>query len=405
MDAEEELRGFIDNDQFVSFRWFANFLNINVEQSKKLFDEFKASNNDVFATYCVSGQLRNKQQSITIVPEDHLARCKDLFLVINCIHIYSLQKKKFQQSSTISAQLNAADIQQANELIAQQPSCESFLLNSVGGVRLDGSHVKPIGKRVAAMVRVISVADKTDEQMMKSFAKVGGGIEKVGVSSSSSAVKDSGKENSKEKSKASSSVANAFFAKAAAASSSAVNAVTPVATAAAPKVIEANKIARKQSAKASSATEPLSTKLASVADDDKDDDEEDNWTEEGAASYKPDKKRLQSMKKANVILEADEGVRSIPPAVHDPAIDEASSEARKTVPHVRGAMDDYMEDVAVEQYNSGGHSGGDAASISGGGVTKRTKKKLVEKVRVKIRMMMLYMHCLSYNYVFSSDVC
>ena len=379
MDAGEELRGFIDNDQFVSFRWFANFLNINVEQSKKLLDKFKASNDDIFATYCVSGQLKNKQQSITIVPEDHLARCKDLFLVINCVHIYSLQKKKFQQSPTIPAQLNAADIQQANELIAQQPSCEAFLLNSVGGVRLDGSHVKPIGKRVAAMVRIISVADKTDDHMMKSFAKVGSGIEKVGVSSSSSAVKDSGKENSKEKLKASSSVANAFFAKAAAASSSAVTATA----AAPPKVIESDKVSRKQAAKS---TEPSSTKLPNVAEYDKDDDEEDNWTEEGGASYKPDKKRLQGMKKTKVISVAEEGEGSVPPSVDDQPTDETSSEPKKTVLHVRGAMDDYMEDVAIEQYNSGGHSGGDAAPISGGGGAKRTKKKLVEKVRYELSL-------------------
>ena len=379
MDAGEELRGFIDNDQFVSFRWFANFLNINVEQSKKLLDKFKASNDDIFATYCVSGQLKNKQQSITIVPEDHLARCKDLFLVINCVHIYSLQKKKFQQSPTISAQLNAADIQQANELIAQLPSCEAFLLNSVGGVRLDGSHVKPIGKRVAAMVRIISVADKTDDHMMKSFAKVGSGIEKVGVSSSSSAVKDSGKENSKEKLKASSSVANAFFAKAAAASSSAVTATA----AAPPKVIESDKVSRKQAAKS---TEPSSTKLPNVAEYDKDDDEEDNWTEEGGASYKPDKKRLQGMKKTKVISVAEEGEGSVPPSVDDQPTDETSSEPKKTVLHVRGAMDDYMEDVAIEQYNSGGHSGGDAAPISGGGGAKRTKKKLVEKVRYELSL-------------------
>lgn len=377
MDSEEELRGFIDNDHFVSCRWFANFLNINVEQTKKIFDKFKASNSDVFATYCVSGQLKNKQLSITIVGEDHLARCKDHFLKVNCTHIYSLQKKKFQHSPNVSVQLNAADTQQANELIAQQPPCLAFLLNSVGGIKLENSHIKPIGKRAAAIVRVISGTDNTEAHMMKSFASAGS-KEKT-APAMSSVGKDSSKDSSKDKSKSSSSVANAFFAKAAAASSSTVTVL------AAPKSSESTKLIRKESFKVSSATEPVSVpaNVATTALDNKNDDDDDEWTEEGAASYKPDKKKLRNRKEIKGTSAAAEDEKSKLTAVDEQCTIEAVSEAKKTTLHVRGAMDDYMEDVAIEQYNSGRTSDGDAATDpSREGDKKRTKKKLVEKVRV-----------------------
>lgn len=158
MDALEELRGFIDNEQFVSFRWFANCLDIQIEKTKIIFDEFKKSNKDVFATYCISGKLKNNEHSMYIIAENLLDKYKELFIDINCIHIYSLQKIKFQDNNSISNQLNSADTQQANEMIAQRPQCASFLLNNYGGIKMDDIKIKPIGKKsVLLLSRIYTI--------------------------------------------------------------------------------------------------------------------------------------------------------------------------------------------------------------------------------------------------------
>ena len=395
MNAEDELRGFLDNDQFVTFRWLANFLNIHVEQSKSILNAFKIANHDVCATYCISGQLKNNQNSMTVVPENNLEMCKDMFSVINCIHVYSLQKRKFLESGNIPVQLNAADLLQANELIAQQPPCTSFLLNVVGGVKLEGSSIKPVGKRVAAIVRTIPAtssinSNSTEGQMMKAFAAGGTGKEKdkdkVGAASSSSAGKD--KDNSKEKStdkpSKSASMASAFFAKAAAAT-----AATPIAVESA-KAVKAVKITAEKE------TKTVKPSIANIEKESKEvskevkvdnDDDDDEWNEEGAASYKPDKKKLAGRKvPKNTTVETKEPVTATVPSsmleISTPSDAESNSDNKKVQLHVRGAMDDYMEDVAIEKFNATQESGDSGAASTVGGDGKRTKKKLVEKVRI-----------------------
>jgi hypothetical protein len=287
MNTQEELRGFIDNDQFVSFRWFANCLDINVEKAKGILQKFKDTNEDVFATYCISGQLKNKQRSMTIVPENFLVKCKEQFSVVDCIHVYSLQKSKFEQSLTVSAQLRAADLQQANELIVQQPLCLSFLLNEVGGIRLEGSDVKKIGKRVAPTVRVISGSNGSAEgQMAKSFSKAATG--KIATSSSS---KDTSNDKAKDRQK--DSIASSFFGKAAAPAAK---------TNAKAKKDSKDTKDTKEIKETKETASPATSKEKAKKDTKKDvekateivDDENDEWVEEGAlpTSYKLDKKRL-----------------------------------------------------------------------------------------------------------------
>jgi hypothetical protein len=332
MDPLDELRGFIDNDQFVSFRWFANCLDIHVESAKTILSKFKESNKDVFATYCVSGLLKNQQQSISIVPESSLARCKELFSVINCIHVYSIQKVKFLESGSVSAQLNAADVQQANELTVLQTPSTSFLLNGLGGIKMDGSDVKPVGQR--APVRAIVVASSSSDtsaegQMMKSFAKAGSKKEQTAASSSSA-------KDNKEDKKAS-AVATSFFAATAASSSAKV---VPEKKKPAPKEI-ANKIKAKPAEKLEKVEKVVNTVKGG-----EEDDNDDEWTEEGAdtASYKPDKKKLKSLS-SNIPTSSsgstvDLDLTSSQSTTDDSQPPEADSEpiAKK---YVHGPMDDY----------------------------------------------------------------
>lgn len=378
MDPLEELRGFIDNDQFVSFRWFANCLDIHVESAKTILTTFKETNKDVCATYCVSGLLKNQQQSISIVPESSLTRCKELFSVINCVHVYSIQKIKFLESSSISAQLNAADVQQANELTALQTVSMSFLLNGLGGIKMDGSDVKPVGQRVSPPVRAAIVPSSSSDisaegQMMKSFAKAGNNKDKTAAASSSSA------KDNKDQDKKASAIATSFFATTA--SSSSAKAVPEK------KKPAAKETAAKIKAKPAEKVEKVE-KVVNVKGGDADDND-DEWTEEGAASYKPDKKKLKSDKSnlpasSSGSAQVDLDLTSSQSTTEDSQPTD-SEPVDKTKKYVHGAMDDYMEDVAIEEFKAQEALGGSAEGLEGvqgvlseGG--KRTKKKLVEKM-------------------------
>ena len=134
MNNEDELQGFIEDDKCVSFRWFANVLCIPVEQAKTIMGSYRESHPDVFATYCVTGELKGKNQiSIAIVPEEKLEFCKTKYATVNHVHIYSLQKRKFaEMKGQLSSQLSAADTLQANDLLTQSNG-QDTLLNHNGG--------------------------------------------------------------------------------------------------------------------------------------------------------------------------------------------------------------------------------------------------------------------------------
>lgn len=366
MDALEELRGFLDNDQFVSFRWLSVFLDINVEKSKVILEKFKSSNSDVSATYCISGQLKNKQQSISVVSEKNLAKCREMFEHINCTHIYSLQKTKLAESVNVPVQLNTADVQQGNEQSALQPTCVPQLLNSNGGVRLDGNEIKPVGKRAQAIVRVISTSNKSstsgsaERSVGKAFSSASNNSrDKSGTAAlSSSSGKDISTEKSKDKSK---SAASAFFAN--------------TASSTAEKIDTAKVTKASTTNVATSSTAEMLRKTESAPNDD-----DDEWTEEGAASYKPDKAKLQTRKVVRNATITEESTEVLPAAPLIDDIDDKNTrsvETKKAQLHVHGAMDDYMEDVAIEQFNAGQASDVNEPPADG----KRTKRKLVEKVR------------------------
>ena len=374
MNALEELRGFLDNDQFVSFRWLAGFLDVNVEKSKIILEKFKSSNSDVSATYCISGQLKNKQQSISVVSEKNLARCKEMFEHIHCTHIYSLQKTKLAESANVQVQLNTADVQQGSEQIAQQPTCVSQLLNFNGGLRLDGNEIKPVGKRAQAIVRVISTSTKSsnsgseERNAMKAFASASNSTKDKGGATalSSSYSKDVSADKAKDKSK---SAASAFFANAASATAAAEKKTL--------SKVAPSKINETSNAVISSNAGRLRKEENTLNND----DDDDEWTEEGAASYKPDKTKLQNRKavrSAGPLEESSEVPYAAPLIVEEvDGKNTKSVEAKKSQLHVHGAMDDYMEDIAVEQFNAGQTADANEPPADG----KRTKRKLVEKVR------------------------
>jgi DNA polymerase subunit Cdc27 len=363
MDPIEELGGFLDNDQFVSFRWLAIFLDISVEKSKKILEDYKSSNNDVTATYCLSGQLRNKHRCVTVVSEKNLMRSREFFEIINDTHIYSLQKKKIAESSNLPMQLHAADVQQATEQVFMQNNPVSFLLNSIGGVRLNGNEVRPIGKRAAAPIRVIAASARDSAPtaaqtgVMKAFSAANGKSKEktnptASVSSSSSA-----KETSRDKSK---SVASNFFANSTAASDNS-----------------------KAAKSAKSEVAPSKSK-SMIASSTKDEDDNDEWTEDGAESYKLDKNKLKNRGVQNSSspphIEQQPISIALPEDIEETSVATATSDKRKAPLHVHGAMDDYMEDVAIEQYKADQAAGVSESSESAGIVGKRKKRKLVEKV-------------------------
>lgn len=369
MDPIEELGGFLDNDQFVSFRWLAIFLDISVEKSKKILEDYKSSNNDVTATYCLSGQLRNKHRCVTVVSEQNLSRSQEFFEILNDTHIYSLQKKKIAESSNLSAQLHAADVQQASEQIFAQKSAVHFLLNSIGGVRLNGNEVRPIGKRAAAPIRVIassardSASSAAQNGVTKAFSAANGNSKEKAIAATSVFSSSSGKEIIKDRpNERSKSMASSFFANSSATFDN-------------PKAVKL--------AKSEVALNTLKPKVVSSTKDE-DPDDNDEWAEDGAESYKLDKNKLKNRGVEKLSSGPHIGQPPISIAlsenIEEISVATATHDTKKAPVHVHGAMDDYMEDVAIEQYKADQAAGISESSEGAGIVGKRKKRKLVEKV-------------------------
>ena len=101
MSQEQQLvllRQYLDAEQSVSCRWLANTLDVTIDASKELLQQYKAKNRDVFASYYISGKKTGTGNSeyialsMEVVSEDRLDVCKKNYTTVSSIYIYSLQR-------------------------------------------------------------------------------------------------------------------------------------------------------------------------------------------------------------------------------------------------------------------------------------------------------------------------
>jgi hypothetical protein len=371
MSLTNELKNLIDADQLVTVRWFAATLKLSIEESKRVFEEFKANcGPNVAATYCISGFIDDSNYVVSVVPELSLEEKKASFRDIDSINVYSLQKSTLH-SASIYNQLQASDNQLVNEQLANESSSSSFIMNTMGAIKLDGVIVKPVGQRlVQPSLKASSAASESSNK----------------AASAATAGKASAAALSAPASKAPvASIANNFFSKVSGKPTSAKPTNTnsaskptaaPVANAAASKPTEAPTVA---SSTVSSA--PQSSGAKEMVDD-----EEDGEWDDGAG-YKPNKENLKNRLPANSIpQDIEEGAKNSMSLEKQAAAEECADQeegqddadsagkkhSKKATAVVRGAMDDYFEDVAIEKFK--------ADQVADAAPEKKKKRKLVEKV-------------------------
>jgi hypothetical protein len=133
-----------------------------------------------------------------------------------------------------------------------------------------------------------------------------------------------------------------------------------------------------------------------------DDGDDDEWDDGSGSQYKPNKENLKNRKKAagapanrrSADTDAGSGTSQESSGDGDKdtnkdAVEEVEEEAevleipqkRKADSSVRGAMDDYFDDVAIEKYKAEQEGGGGSDGAAPAVTEKRKRRKLVEKVR------------------------
>lgn len=325
----------IDHDKFISYRWLANDLQISVDTAKKVMADYINENpdNNTNAMYCISGIMnKTNEYQMLIVPYKLLDSTKQRFAKVTSTHIYSLQQKV---PSTIASQLKNGDSNQAKDLLALQPTFEFFLLNKLGHIVNNDINIKPIGqKHIIAQVQVDSIRDPINKSSIQN-PPASKGSKKV--------------------------TANAFF------NSTKASNVANLEKKKTEKLKELDDILD-FSAKSSKIKKD--NKIKAVGGDDGEDAEWDDGT-----GYRTSKENLKKRKAINIPDDDDEGKSQKMDEETDAiVIDEEEKENKQSKKaHTHGAMDDYMEDVAIAKHIASQEAGSNDA------IVKKTKKKLVQK--------------------------
>jgi len=329
-----------DNDKFVSYRWLANELQISVDIAKKVMNEYITEYPDInmSAMYCISGIINDTNEyQMLIVPYKLLDSTKKQFSSIISTHIYSLQHKL---PSNIASQLKNCDSIQAKDLLSLQPACEFFLLNKLGNVINSDINIKPIGQRyIIAQMHADSLKDPIKSSTIQN-PPASKGTKKVSANDFFNSTKASNAANEDKKK--------------------------------AEKLKELDDILDFSSSKSNKSKKDNTIK--SIGGDDGNDAEWDDGT-----GYRTNKDNLKKRKATNIPDgdDEDEGnTQKINEGNETVVIDDEEDEkenknvVKKSYTH--GAMDDYIEDIAIAKHLS--NPSGECEAI-----VKKTKKKLVQK--------------------------
>lgn len=259
-------------------------------------------------------------------------------------------------------QLNTTDLMQAKSYIMMSPKNVSFLLNkSTGGIILKSADISELGQRqllasTVTATKAPQVSENADEKMARMFANRT--IPKGKSVADSASFFGNNKATTKSSSTASS-------------------------TAASSKKEDDNKRKVNNMFANNPVKKEVVSAVPSAPESSKNNDEDDEWDD--GVGYKPDKNKLKKSRK-----ESDE-MNSLVPELAEKNSDDIADLAvetttentdsspqnpasKKAKTFVHGAMDDYMEDVAVAMEIAKENNPQQVAGV------KKMKKKLVEKL-------------------------
>lgn len=376
---ESDISVLLEGQPYITSRWLAcHAENVSYDEASKLLETVDATK-----TYVVSGFRKSDSALVFSLSKN----VDSIDLESKSSHVYAVQKFSSESDPT---QLEAIESEQALSLLHSNPVDQKLILNNVGGIKLPNVKVLPVGKRIQSNIQLPSHSvDSTNASVSAPSAAPKSNMFPP-KTATSSAVKSS---------KPPAAVSN-FFGKSSSGTSAAAPASTTTKDSPEPKAkstidSSTSKSLSDDERKASqSRSKPVNALLA---------DDEEQWDD--GTGIVPDKAVLREREHAEYarvskrfIVEDDEDDKAIDvdansnssdakkkrgrgkKSTESAADDEGEGDGRSKKPFslLRGAMDDYLEDVAIaaevekQKVEASGEPIAEPA--------KKKKRKLVEKV-------------------------
>jgi hypothetical protein len=392
MSHADEISLLLESENSFTTKWLSNALRIDISAARVALQEYQAATSDVSLSYLVVGTTSTGALSFLVAEDSKLSDVRSTLQSVRSEEIYAIHKVK---SITNKIELQAAEYEQASELLMMShPNSENFFKNKNGYISCPTIDVKPVGQRILASTSLAGQSVSTNApaiqgSVTKALSQKAQPTAAPAAPLAAPAVL---------KSKSSISVGN-FFSKAAATSSSSTSTSTSAAATDKKAVAEVKDVKPTVAAPVlkEESDEPVKRKGGGKIQIDDDEEEFDS-------EYKPDANRLKERAAAaNASLlgiktgavapeEEEEGEeekgeetkkkKKGSSAKETDLVDTAEegagqSKKRKETVVRRGAMDDYMEDIAIAEYNNANATDETGAKVP---VPKSKKRKLVEKV-------------------------
>lgn len=362
MNHQDEISAFLDAENSVTTRWLANTLRIDMTQARVALSKYKEDQPHVGVSYVVAGVGETSGLTYIIAEELDLDSVRGQFSSTRSEEIYAVHKIR---SISNKAEMQALECDQASDLLYMtHPNSAEFYKNSIGHVVCPSMDVKPIGQRIlSSKITVSSEQPSQVKEVIKTSVNkvLTPAAAPVAVAKSKSSIQ-----------------ATSFFGAATARPSKPTAETAPAVK---EKSVEASPDAVKSEVKVQVKAEEEAPEAAPVkrvgriACDDEDD--------EFDSEYKPDAARLKervdaiaASSKTSVSMGAVEDSADVDVDMSEETEGGDAKAARKKGKQVvkHGAMDDYMEDIAIAAHNKAEATPADAP--------KPKKRKLVEKVRL-----------------------
>lgn len=360
MDYMREISTFLEDKAVVTTNWLAQELQISVRKAIDLVQDFKSNKAESFASYRVVYVDEFGGLQVAILNEQEISWLQEQSFNVLSKQIYSVAKvdSSMNQSIIVDAALS-----QAEELLKSTVATEdSFLTNAFGDVHLSAIEIKAVGDRVFSSQNILFKAPSiTASQSLPPVPAFVKAPSQSAAAASSSQSTSANKENKAAPTTTSTTIK---------------------------KITKSNEdAAKKYFSSFVGAPKPLDPVLEERFVEGAGDDEEE-W-DDGQVKLADRQKIVQQVKADEVVefssQESDENKGKEAPAEEDVEAESGKKrKAAKTNILTRGAMDDYMEDVAIEEYKRKQQE-----EASGAPPLKKKKRVLVEKVKYRAHRLCL----------------
>jgi hypothetical protein len=405
MEFCDEIQSFLEEENSVTIRWISTMLRITLPDILKLVLKNKQVIQKIASfSYLLTGTDNNGNISYNVAHESEVDKVRSSLCRIQAETVYAIHRL---HSSSYKNELFSSECAQATEILSMtHPSSDFFLSNGIGYISCLGNaiEIRPIGQRIlqqstnkqilTTMTTTATTTTSVVNAKIEAFATIQASVSKV----LSTKEKQSDSVPVVRKSK-SSIEASSYFSKGPSISSSSSSSSSPsIVSSSVMKVDSIQETNHTGSSVDTSSKEKHIDK--SNCDDCNDDDDE--WESE----YKPDPKKLKEINKSMILSKRKSSQEALKLCENekkehndenspdntnnnngDDDDDQHDSKmhtlSNKNIiaPHIHGAMDSYMEDIAIAEYKQ-------LQVNESNGVTtqpvKRKKRKLVEKVCVNI---------------------